>query len=169
MYVNSNFSNIVNYVKFYGSNKRFFCDKCDIGVDNMRQLDIYYECFYLKNLIFIERLLSKILFVSEVNNSVEENNNFFIWSKFSQKIFNLILLICIKCLYKCRIVEMFQYYLIFYNLSREFKCNYCEFSVDSQNLLLKYLGVYRESYELDLSKNEEEEIKVVNFGLISQN
>lgn len=169
MYVNSNPSNTVNHVKFHGSNKRLSCDKCDIGVDNMRQLEIHYECLHPKNPIFIERSPSRIPFVSEAHNSVEENNNFLTWSKLSQKTSNLILPTCTKCPYKCRTVEMLQYHLTLHNLSREFKCNYCEFSVDSQNLLLKHLGVHREPYEPDLSKNEEEEIKAANLGPTSQN
>ncbi|XP_022343987.2 uncharacterized protein LOC111137051 [Crassostrea virginica] len=168
IFVNSNLTTIVNHVKLHGSTRRISCEKCDIGVDNLRQLEIHYECLHPQTPVFIECSPSKIPFVSESSNSGEENNNSFVWSKSSQRASNLILPTCTKCPYKCRTVEMLQYHLTLHNLAREHKCNYCNFSVDSQNLLLKHLAVHRDPYEPDLSKNEEEEIKAAMQGPTSQ-
>ncbi|KAK3086237.1 hypothetical protein FSP39_015617 [Pinctada imbricata] len=157
MFVSSNSSNMAYHVKQHGANKRFQCEKCDFSSDISKIVYHHMETIHPKEPIFVEKIPTKVPFVSEGSVSPEENNNRR-WEDQTRAAASMqILPTCTKCPYKCRTVGQLTKHIAMHGMEKENKCEMCDFSVDTKEQLLQHLVVHRQPYEPDLTQDDGEE------------
>lgn len=148
-YVSSNAANTGNHARQHNCGKKYSCDICNYGADNLKLIHHHKDSIHPPEAIFIEKYENTPF--TEYEGSMDENG-FPTGNKGP-----MILPTCTKCPFKCRTVKKLQKHLLLHGSGEKNKCEYCDYHVPTMEELLQHLVVHREPYEPKLESSDEED------------
>lgn len=146
-YVSSNAANTGNHARQHNCGKKYCCDVCNYGADNLKLIYNHKDSIHPPEPIFVEKYEDTPF--TEYEGTIDENGC-------SNK-GPMILPTCTKCPFKCKTIKKLQQHIMLHGSGEKHKCEYCDFHVGTMEELLQHLVVHREPYEPKLESSDEED------------